>query len=162
MWPFSDFQFVYRSSRPIEDLLTAQSRGTAKVLTGNSLIWPLNLNLTYKTPWSGKICGLLTSILGKLNLIHLIFQITLALFSYNKMGLSLKKNNLLTCWDWRSHKLNWDSETAFIVENVSENIRPMILSKKILLPQVSIHLYKSNIWPCFEYCFNDCAVAPMC
>ena len=36
------------------------------LICGNNLNWLLNLNLIYRTLWTG-VCGLLISILGKLN-----------------------------------------------------------------------------------------------
>ena len=49
------------------------------LLCGNNLNWPLNLNLIYKTLWTGARSGLLISLVGKLNWFHLTGLITLVL-----------------------------------------------------------------------------------
>ena len=49
------------------------------LICGNNLNWLLNLNLTYKTPWTGVRSGLLISVLGKLNWFCLTSLITLVL-----------------------------------------------------------------------------------
>ena len=47
------------------------------LISGNNLNWLLNLNLTYKTLWTGTRSGLLISVLGKLNWSRLTSLITL-------------------------------------------------------------------------------------
>ena len=75
-------------------------------ICGNNLNWLLNLNLIYETLWTGARSGLLISMLGKLNWFRLTGLITLVLLMWNWMGLFLRKNHLLRCWDWPS-LLNW-------------------------------------------------------
>ena len=33
---------------------------------------------------------------------------------------------------------------------------------RFLSPEVALHLHKSTIHPCMEYCFHNCAGAPTC
>ena len=49
------------------------------LICGNNNIWPLNLNLTYKTLWSGVVSALFISILKNLNMFNLNGLITLVL-----------------------------------------------------------------------------------
>ena len=70
---------------------------------GNYLNRLLNLDLTYETLDSGKKW---ISMLRKFNWFHLTGLITLVLLMWKWMGLFLRKNHLLRCWDWPS-LLNW-------------------------------------------------------
>ena len=76
------------------------------LICGNSLNCLLNLNLIYKTLWSGARSGLLISMLGKLNWFPLTSLIILVLLTWKRMGLFLRKNHLLRCLGWSS-LLNW-------------------------------------------------------
>ena len=49
------------------------------LICGNNLNWLVNLNLIYKTLWTGARSGLLISMLGKLSWFHLTSLITLVL-----------------------------------------------------------------------------------
>ena len=64
----------------------------------NSQNWHLNLNLTYKTLWTGFGGGFLIWIWGKLNLFLLIVEWGLLLLKWKWMCLSLMKNHLQRCW----------------------------------------------------------------
>ena len=79
---------------------------TRHLIFGNNLNWLLNLNLIYKTLWTGVRSGLLISMLGKLSWFRLTGLITLVLLMWKWMGLFLRKNHLLRCWSWLS-LLNW-------------------------------------------------------
>ena len=68
------------------------------LICGSNLNWLLNLNLIYKTLWTGERSGLLISVLGKLNWFCLTGLITLVLLMLKMMGLFLRKNHLLRCW----------------------------------------------------------------
>ena len=61
---------------------------------GNNWNWPLDLNLIYKTLWTGAEIDLLISMLEKLSWFCLIVPITLVLLMQKWMGLFLKKNHL--------------------------------------------------------------------
>ena len=76
------------------------------LIFGNSLNWLLNLKLIYETQWTGTRSGLLISMLGKLNWVHLTSLITMVLLMWKWMGLFLRKNHLLRFWGWPS-LLNW-------------------------------------------------------
>ena len=79
---------------------------TQHLICGNNLNWLLNLNLIYKTLWTGVISCLLISMLGKLHWFCLTCLIKMVLFVWKWMGLLLMKNYLLRCWGWPSF-LNW-------------------------------------------------------
>ena len=68
------------------------------LICGNNLNWLLNLNLIYKTLWTGLRSGLLISMLGKLSWFHLTGLITMVLLMQKWMSLFLRKNHLLRCW----------------------------------------------------------------
>ena len=55
------------------------SKGDWHLIGGNNLNWLLNLNLIYKTLWTGVRSGLLISVLGKLSWFHLTSLITMVL-----------------------------------------------------------------------------------
>ena len=76
------------------------------LICGNNLNWLLNLNLIYKTLWTGARSGLLISMLGKLNWFPLTSLIILVLLIWKRMGLFLRKNHLLRCLGWSSLP-NW-------------------------------------------------------
>ena len=79
---------------------------TRHLICGNNLNWLLNLNLIYKTMWTGIRSGLLISLLGKFNWFHLTGQITMVLLMRKWMSLFSKKNHLLRSCGWPS-LLNW-------------------------------------------------------
>ena len=55
------------------------SKGDWHLICTNNLNWLLNLNLIYKTLWTGVRSGLLISVLGKLSWFHLTSLITMVL-----------------------------------------------------------------------------------
>ena len=65
------------------------------LICGNNLNWPLNLNLIYKTLWTGIRSDLLISMLGKLSCFRLTSLITMALLMWKRMDLFLSRNHLL-------------------------------------------------------------------
>ena len=67
------------------------------LICGNNSNWLLNLILIYKKLWIGIRSGLLISVLGKINWLHLTSLITMVLLMCKWMGLFLKKNHLLQC-----------------------------------------------------------------
>ena len=85
---------------------------TRHLICGNNLNWLLNLNLIYKTLWTGVRSGLLISILGKLNWFFLTSLIKMILLMSKWMGLLLRKNHLLVCWVCPS-LLNWIGVLTF-------------------------------------------------
>ena len=68
-----------------------------QLICGNKQNWILNLNLIYKTLWTG-LGSSLISILEKLNWFLLIGLTTLVLLIRKWMGLFLRKNHLFGCW----------------------------------------------------------------
>ena len=61
-----------------------------------------------------------------------------------------------------SSKLDWGSYIVSIAKTASKKIGALIRSMKFLSPEVVLYLYKSNIWPCMEYCCHVRAGAPSC
>ena len=51
-----------------------------------------------------------------------------------------------------SSKLDWGSYIISIAKTASKKIGALIHSMKFLSPEVALHLYKSTICPCMEYC----------
>ena len=54
-----------------------------------------------------------------------------------------------------SSKLDWGFYCFFgisIAKTVSKKIGALIRSMKLLSPEAALHLYKSTIHPCMEYC----------
>ena len=61
-----------------------------------------------------------------------------------------------------SPKLDSDSYIVSVAKTASKKIGALIRSMKFLSPEVALHLYKSTIRPCMEYCCNVWAGAPSC
>ena len=61
-----------------------------------------------------------------------------------------------------SSKLDWSSYIILIAKTASKKIGVLILSKKVLTPEVVLYLYKSTIRPCMEYCCHILAGTPSC
>ena len=51
-----------------------------------------------------------------------------------------------------SSKLDWCSYIISIAKTSSKKNGALIHSMKFLSPEISLHLYKSTICPCMEYC----------
>ena len=73
-----------------------------RLTCGNNLNWLLNLNLIYKTLWTGVRSGLLISVLEKLSWLYFNGLIRMVLSMWNWMSLFLRNNHLLRCWSWPS------------------------------------------------------------
>ena len=61
-----------------------------------------------------------------------------------------------------SSKLNWGSHIISIAKTASKKIGPLIRSMNFLSPEVTLHLYKSTIQPCIEYCCYVWVCTPSC
>ena len=61
-----------------------------------------------------------------------------------------------------SSKLDWYSYITSIAKIASKKIGDLIRSMKFLSPEVALHLYKSTIYLCMEYCCHVWAGAPSC
>ena len=59
-------------------------------------------------------------------------------------------------------KLDWRSYIISIAKTASKKIGALINSVKFLSTEVALHLYKSTIRPCMEYCCHVWAGAPSC
>ena len=106
------------------------------LICANNLNWLLNLNLIYKTLWTGARSSLLISMLGKVNWFHLTSLITLVLLMWKWMSLFLRKNHLVWCWSWPP-LLNWIETLAwslllhvfFYKHNVYKHSQPQFCQK---------------------------------
>ena len=56
-----------------------------------------------------------------------------------------------------SSKLDWGLYIISIAKATSKEIGALIDSIKCLSPEVPLHLYKSRLKPCMEYCPHVCA-----
>ena len=61
-----------------------------------------------------------------------------------------------------SSKLDWGSYIASIAKTSCKKVETLIHSMKFLSPEVALHLYKSTICPCIEYCCHFWAGAHSC
>ena len=61
-----------------------------------------------------------------------------------------------------SSKLDWGSYIISIAKTAFKKIGALICSMKFLSSEVALHLYKSTVWPCVEYCCHVWAGAPSC
>ena len=52
-----------------------------------------------------------------------------------------------------SSKLDWGSYIISIAKTASKKTGALIRSMKFISPEVALHLYKSTIRPCMEYCY---------
>ena len=76
------------------------------LICGNNWNWLLNLNLIYKTLWTGAASGLLISVPGKLDWLLLTCLTTMVALMWKWVGLFLRKNHLSRGWGWSS-LLKW-------------------------------------------------------
>ena len=119
----------------------------------------LDLNLIYKTLWTGVRSGLLILMLGKLSF-RLTNLITMALLMGKWDGSVLEEKSSfkmlgLTFFS----KLDWGFNIT-IAKTASEKIRALICSMKFLSPEVALYIYKSTIRQCMEYCCHVWNGAP--
>ena len=61
-----------------------------------------------------------------------------------------------------SSKLDQGSYLVSITKTATKKIGALICSMKFFSTEVDLHLYKSTIWPCTEYCCQVWAGAPSC
>ena len=113
--------------------------------------------------WTRAGIGLLISLLEKSNWFHLTGLIALVLLLWKWMGLALRKNHLLRCWDWLSLP-NW---IGALTLSLSLKVPPTKLEPWFVLWSFfswncSAYLYISTIHPCMEYCSHVRAGAPNC
>ena len=115
---------------------------------GNNLNWLLNLNLIYKTLWTGSGSGLLIAILEKLTKFCLTSVKMLVLLMWKWMGLFLGKNHLLSCWRWLS-LLNWIRAFTFSLplKLSPRKLEPwFVLWSLFLLLLLCISIPYSDVW----------------
>ena len=65
------------------------------------------------------------------------------------MGLLLRKNHLLRCWDWPS-LLNMIRQGSYIIsiaKTATKKIGALLSSMRFLSPEFTLYLYKSTICP---------------
>ena len=61
-----------------------------------------------------------------------------------------------------SSKLDWGSYIISIAKTASKKIGALFRSMKFLSPEVALHLYKSAIRRCIEYCCHVWSDVPSC
>ena len=73
-----------------------------------------------------------------------------------KMGGSIlkEKSSFKMLGQTFSSKLDWGSYIISFVKTASKKIGALIRSMKFLSSEVALHLYKSTIHPCMEYCYH--------
>ena len=128
------------------------------LICDNNLNWLLNLNLIYKTLWTGVKSGLLISMLEKLSRSNNNCSTDVKMdesfldekSSFKMLGLTF------------SSKLDSRSYVISIAKTASKKIGTLIHSMKFLSPEVALYLYKSTIHPCMKYCCHVWAGAPSC
>ena len=133
------------------------------LICSNNLNWLLNLNLIYKTLWTGARSGLLISMMGKTQLVS--FDL-----SNNNGSIDVKmdesfydeKSSFKMLGLTFSSKLDWSSYIITIAKTASKKIGALIRSMKFLSPEVALYFYKSTIHPRMEYCCHVWAGAPSC
>ena len=59
-------------------------------------------------------------------------------------------------------KLDWGSHIISITKTSSKKIGALIHSMNFLSPECALHLYKSTLRPCMEYCCHVWPGAPSC
>ena len=78
-------------------------------------------------------------------------------------GLVLEeKSSFKMLWLTFSSKLDWGSYIISTAKTTSKKIGALIHSMEFISPEVALHLYKSTIWPCMEYCCYVWAGPPSC
>ena len=119
----------------------------------------LESDLWNTVDWGKK---LLISMLGKLSWFCLTGLITMVLLMWKWIGLFLRKKFFKMLGLTFFSKLDWGSYIISIAKTASKKIGALIHSMKFLSPEVALHLYKSTIRPCMEYCCHVWAGAPNC
>ena len=120
------------------------------LICDSNLNWLLNLNLIYKTLWTGALVDFTA---GKTQLV-LFDQ------SNNTGSIDLKMDG--SVFEERSSfkmlgltfsfKLDWGSHIISIAKTAFKKTGVLIRSMNFLSPAVALHLYTSIICPCIEYC----------
>ena len=116
------------------------------------------LDVIYRTLWTGAESALLISILEKFNWFCLTSAIDVRMYGLVIVEKSAFRIMGLTF----SSILDWGSYFIPIAKIAFKKIGTLIFYLKFLSPEVALYLYKSTIQPWMEYCCNVWAVAPSC
>ena len=119
------------------------------------------MNLVYGTLWTGAGKWLVDSNAGKTQLI-LFDRSNNTGATDVKMDGSVLEENLSFKMLAFSFKLDWGSYIISNAKTASKIIGALIRSMKFLSPEVALHLSKSSIRPCMEYCCHVWAGTPSC
>ena len=134
---------------------------TRHLTCGNNLNWLVNLNLIYKTLWTGVRSGLKYA--GKTQLVSFDWSNNNGSIDVKMDGSVLyEKSSFKMLGLTFSSKLDWGSYIISIAETASKKIGALIRSMKFLSPDVALCLYKSSMRPCMEYYCHVWADAPSC
>ena len=128
------------------------------LINGINYGWLLNLNLIYKTLRTQPVSGLLISMLKKFNLFHLTSLITQVLLMWQCMGILLKKNHLLKCWNCLS-PLNWTGALTLsllhkLLPNKSESLFILCSFFLCFLPKIYHTALRGILLSCLGFCFQ--------
>ena len=136
------------------------------LICGNNLNWLLNLNLIYKTRWTGVRSGLKWLVdfnAGKTELVSFDGSNNNGSIDVKMGGSILEEKSYFRMLGLTfSSKLDWGSDIISIAKTASKKIGALIRSMKFLSPEVALYLYKSTIRPFMEYCCHVWAGAPSC
>ena len=61
-----------------------------------------------------------------------------------------------------SSKFDWGYYIVSVAKTASKKIGALICSMNFVSPKAALHLYKSTMRPCMEYCCHVWAGAPSC
>ena len=133
------------------------------LICGNNLNWLLDLNLIYKTRWTGPRSSLSISMLEKTQLVSFDQSNNTGAIDVKMNGSVLEEKSSFKMLGLTfSSKLDWGPYIISIAKTASKKIGALIRSMKFLSPEVALYLHKSTIHPYMEYCCHVWAGAPSC
>ena len=123
------------------------------LICGSNLNWLLNLNLIYKTLWTGVRSGLLISMLEKTQLVSFDHSNNNGSTDVKMGGSVLEEKSSLKLLELSfCPKLDWGSYVISVAKTASKKIGALIRSTTFFPPDVALYFYKCTIRPCMEYC----------
>ena len=124
------------------------------LICGNNLNWLLNLNLIYEILWTGSKKWFVDFSAGKTQLVLFVrFGSNAAIDVKMSESVFEEKSPL---------KMLGLTYLISIPKTAFKKIETLICSLKFLSPQVALHLWKSTICPCMEYCCHIWPGIPSC
>ena len=121
----------------------------------------MNLNLIYETLWTGVRSGLYFNA-GKTQLVSFDWSNKSGSIDVKMDGSVLEEKSSFKMLGLTfSSKLDWDSYIISIAKIASKKIGALIRSVKFPSAEFALHLYKSTIRLCMEYCCHVWAGVPV-